>query len=113
MENRKSSIRSIIAFAVCIGMVGSFAMAGFVPIMPQAFAEPSVQSNVAYNGPHVPQVSFHLQNGIPLGPPYGTPTLWHEEQTIAVVASIGALVFVVALVIYLTSGKNLPVMKIR
>lgn len=113
MENRKLSIGPVIAFAVCIGMIGSFAMAGFVPMMPQAFAEPSAQSNVVYNGPQVPQVSFQSQNGIPLGPPYGTPTLWHEEQTTAIAVSVGALVFGVALVIYLTSGKNLPVMKIR
>jgi hypothetical protein len=113
MENKKLSIGPIIAFVLSSGMIGSVAMGGFVPMLPQAFAEPNAQSNVAYNGPQVPQVSIQPQNGIPLGPPYGNPTAWHEEQTIALAVSFGALAVVVTSLIYFISGKSLPIMRIR
>ena len=110
MENKKLSAGPIIALVVGIGMVGSVAMVGFNPMMSQGFAEPSAQSAIPSNGPHVPRASFQTQNGIPLGPQYGSPATMHVEQTIAIAMAVVVLVVGIAATFYFIIGKSMPVM---
>ena len=113
MQNKRTSSGKIAAFTVGLCLVGSAAVAGLVPAIPEVFAvQGGAQSTSGARGPHVPQISFQQQNGIPLGPPYGNNPMWKDEGYLGVAVALGALVVGIGSVVCFARGKSIPFLKI-
>ncbi|MGI0046907.1 MAG: hypothetical protein ACREBB_06945 [Nitrosotalea sp.] len=92
-ENKKTFTGPIVAFAVGLCLIGSLALVQFTPLMPDAFAQQtSTQSSTfGLTGPHLQKVPFQLQNGIPLGPPYGTPHPMYQSTFYALIGGVAII----------------------